>query len=141
MQHLRRFKALVACCSIALFAIACTITTTKTKNPTFSVTTDSLQLELNKIVSCESIAINGTEITRNKKTSYELEIGILNGNDIPSDQNEMIELGKQIAKTIKNGLQNKNEFDIYKVLFISRSENGGFTRQESRSKEFKSAEL
>lgn len=120
---------------------SCTTTTTKTKNPTFNKSTDSLQMELNKLVSCQGIDLDGKEITTNGKVSSELEIDITNGQNIPSDENQMNNLGKQIAVVIKGALQDKNEYDTYKVLFITKKENGSVTQRTWEGKIFKSQEL
>jgi len=96
------------CFMVTMLFASCTTTTTRTKNPTFNKPTDSLQVDLNKLVSCEGINLAGREITTNGKTSSELEIGITNGQNIPADQNQMDNLGKQIAVVIKGYRQNKN---------------------------------
>jgi hypothetical protein len=126
---------------IALLIVSCTTTTTKTKNPIFNRSTDSLQVDLNKLVSCEGINLDGKEITTNGKLSSELEIDITNGRNIPTNENQMNYLGKQIAILIKNALQDKNEYNTYKVLFIEKKENGGVARRTWKGKIFNSQEL
>ena len=61
--------------------------------------------------------------------SSDLEIDIINGQNISADENQMIDLGKQIAKEIKQSLQDKNEYGTYKVLFITKKENDGVTQR------------
>src|SRR6185312_2545172 len=87
--------------------VSCTTTTTKTKNPVFSKPTNSLQVDLNKLVSCEGINTDG-------KINTELEIDITNGQNIPTDENQMNDLGKRIAVEIKEALQDKAEYQTYK---------------------------
>ena len=53
----------------------------------------------------------------------------------------MIDLGKQIAIEIKQSLQDKNEYNTYKVLFITKKENDGVTQRTWKGKIFKSEEL
>ena len=134
-------KILIVISSLILLTTSCTTTTTKTKNPSFSGTTDSLQVDLNKLVSCEHINLDGKEISSNGKTTSELEIDIINGQGIPSDENQMDDLGKQIVLVIKNALQDKNQYDTYTVLFVVRKESGGVTRRTWKGKVFKSQEL
>jgi hypothetical protein len=124
-----------------LLIIGCTTTTTKTKNPTFSKSTDSLQVDLNKLVSCEGINLDGKEITNNGKITTELEIDITNGQNIPADENQMNALGKQIASEIKEALQDKAVYQTYKVLFITKTESAGVTSRTWKGKIFKSEEL
>jgi len=126
---------------VSVFIIGCTTTTTKTKNPTFSKSTDSLQVDLNKLVSCQGINLDGKEITTNGKATTELEIDITNGQNIPADENQMTSLGKQIASEIKEALQDKAQYQTYKVLFITRTENAGVTSRTWKGKVFKSEEL
>src|SRR5437762_3423121 len=97
---------------------SCTLTTTKTKNPVFNVTTDQVQNDLNKLVSCESINLDGREINKNGKANSELEIDIINGQNIPGDESQMISLGKLIASDIKRSLKDQKQYNTYNVLFV-----------------------
>jgi len=124
-----------------ILAASCTFTTTKIKNPTFNRPIDSLQIDLNKIVTCENFNINGKEISTNGKVSSELEIDITNGQNIPDNGDEMDRLGKQVAVIIKAALQDKNQFDTYKVLFVTKKQNGNLTERTWKGKVFKVGEL
>lgn len=126
---------------IALFIVSCTTTTTKTKDPIFSKSTNDLEVELKKLVSSEGINLDGKEITTNGKTSSELQIDIKNGQNIPIDKNQMNELGRQIAIVVKNALQDKNEYNTYKVLFVTIKEEGASTQKDWKGKIFESEEL
>lgn len=125
----------------ALLIISCTTTITKTKSPAFNKSMDSLQSDLNKLVPCQGINIDGKEIIINGKPAAELEIDITNGQNIPADENQMNNLGKQIASKIKEALQDKEEYQTYKVLFITKTEKGGVTSRTWKGKVFKSEEL
>src|SRR6185312_9518903 len=117
--------------------VSCTTTTTKTKNPVFSKPTNSLQVDLNKLVSCEGINLDGKEINTDGKINTELEIDITNGQNIPTDENQMNDLGKRIAVEIKEALQDKAEYQTYKVLFITKTESAGVTSRTWKGKIFK----
>lgn len=121
--------------------VSCTTTTTKTKNPVFSKPTNSLQVDLNKLVSCEGINLDGKEINTDGKINTELEIDITNGQNIPTDENQMNDLGKHIAVEIKEALQDKAEYQTYKVLFITKTESAGVTSRTWKGKIFKAEEL
>jgi len=121
--------------------VSCTTTTTKTKNPVFSKPTNSLQVDLNKLVSCEGINLDGKEINTDGKINTELEIDITNGQNIPTDENQMNDLGKRIAVEIKEALQDKAEYQTYKVLFITKTESAGVTSRTWKGKIFKAEEL
>ena len=126
---------------VILFIIGCTMTTTKKKNPVFSKSIESLQFDINKLVIDEGVNLKGKEINTNGKINSELEIDINNAEDIPTDQNQMDALGKQIAVVIKAALQDKSEYQTYKVLFITKTENAGATNRTWKGKTFKSEEL
>lgn len=134
-------KILILVLLITPFISGCNATTTRTKNPVFSTTTVSLQMNLNKLVSFESVNLDGKEITANGKANSELEIDITNGHNIPTDENKMTALAKEIAVTIKDALQDKNQYQSYKVLFIIKKENGGVTNRTWRGKIFNLEEL
>lgn len=129
---------LFACISFLL--LACTITTTKTKDPVFT-DFDRVQKELDSLVKAANINLNGKEITTNKKTTCELEVAITNGAGIPTSDDERRSLGKSIAASIKHNLKYPNEFDEYKVLFVTKVESGAVTKRNWVGDIFSSAEL
>lgn len=141
MTSTKMNKALSVVILATIIFVGCTTITTKTKNPVFTKSTDSLQVDLNKLVSCHEINLDGKEITNNKKISNELEIDITNGQNIPTDENQMNALGKQIAAEIKKGLQDKTEYQTYKVLFITKTESASVTSRTWKGKIFMSEEL
>ncbi len=126
---------------VTLLIAGCTMTTTKTKPPVFNKSTDSLLVNLNKIVSCQHIGINGEEITTNGVPSSEFDIDITNGQNIPEGDSEMTVLAKQIAIEFKNALQNKKEYQNYKVLFVTKKEKGHLTTSAWKGKVFKLEDL
>jgi hypothetical protein len=70
-----------------------------------------------------------------------LEIDITNGQNIPIDQEQMIALGKSIAKVFKNDLKDQNEYNTFQVLFITKQVNGNVTQKDWKGKIFKLEEL
>jgi hypothetical protein len=126
--------------SVSLFA-GCKMTTTRIKNPVFSVDTNILQGELAKLISCENINVAGKEINTNGKINSQLEIDITNGQNIPIDKEQMIALGKSIAKVFKNDLKDQKEYNTYQVLFITKQVNGNVTQKDWKGKIFKLEEL
>lgn len=121
--------------------ISCTTTTTRTKEPVFNKSTDSIENELNALVACKGINLNGKETTDNGNVTSELEIQITNGQNIPTDDTQMIDLGKKIAIVIKKGLKNSSEFQTFRVLFITETDNSGITTKNWIGKTFKIEEL
>ncbi|HET7117022.1 MAG TPA: hypothetical protein VFI29_11055 [Hanamia sp.] len=140
-QFLEMIRILLFTFIATLVFISCTITSTKEKKPIFSKTDDSLQESLTKIVKSENINLDGAEISTNGKVTSELEIDIINGMNIPVNVNEMNDLGKKIAVIIKDALKDKNEYNTYKVLFVTKKINGSVEESTSEGKIFSSREL
>jgi hypothetical protein len=126
--------------SLLIFG-SCTLTTTKQKDPLFSESPDSLRSELNQLVVCQNFNVDGKEIMTERKTSSVLEIDVVNGRGIPPNEDQMAALGKRIAAKIKEALQDKNEYNAYKVLFVAVRENGSVTQRKWRGKIFQSNDL
>ena len=117
------------------------MTTTKTKPPVFGIPTEQLQKDLNQLVSCEDVNLDGKEVKTNGKIDSELEIDIVNGQNIPADDDQMISLGKSIASELKKSLKDQNQYNNYKVLFVKKQTDGGVSQRSWRGKIFKSEEL
>jgi hypothetical protein len=135
------FKKLMAILITAAIIAGCTMTTTKTKAPVFSITTEQLQKDLNKLVSCENVNLDGKETNTNGQISSELEVDIINGKGIPADDDQMISLGRSIASDLKKSLKDPNQYSSYKVLFVKKQTDGSMTQRSWRGKVFKSEEL
>ncbi|MEO7047635.1 MAG: hypothetical protein ABI091_20215 [Ferruginibacter sp.] len=137
-----KMTKIVSFLSLITFSmVSCTMTSTKTKNPVFSKSTDSLQADLNRIVSCERINLDGKEISNNGRLSSVLEIDITNGQNTPTSESQMEELEKQIALLVKQALKDKDEYNSYKVLFVTTKEDADLTQRTWKGKVFKSEEL
>ena len=132
-----KFRLLV--CSLFILA-ACKFTTTKIKDPVF-FDEAKLESELSGVINSENVNLNGAEMTTNGKTTSELEIDIINGKNIPTNDDERKMLGKTIAKSIKGNLKDPNEFDSYRVLFVTRLEKGDMTKRNWVGNVFSSREL
>jgi hypothetical protein len=119
----------------------CTFTTTVIKQPVFSISTDSVGIQLNRLVRCENFNLNGAEITTNGKKETILEIDVINGNNIPDEEEAMNALGKQIALQVKEDMADKNAYNSYKVLFVTQTTHGITTKSIERGRIFKNEEL
>jgi hypothetical protein len=119
---------------------SCTFTTTKTKDPIFS---DGAKVsnELTSIIKAENINLNGKEITTNNKTTSELEVSISNGINIPNTENQRNAFGKSIGTIIKSNLKDPNQYDTYKVLFVTKEETANVTKRNWVGNVFSSREL
>jgi len=129
-------------CLMLLFLLfACTTTVTRTKNPVFAAPVDSLQIRLNELVVCEHINLDGQEVVTNGKRSAQIEIDVLNGKDIPEDQDHIKILAHSVAVAVKEALKDKNEYDSYTVLFVKETPSSSVTTRTWKGKTFKSQEL
>ncbi len=137
---LRREGALLRLLLMVLL-ISCTTTITRTKQPVFSVSTDSLDVDLSRIVSCENINVGGKDIVTNGRDSTVLEIDIINGKSIPGYDSGMIPLARDIASKVKGALQDKDQYRSYAVIFLKRETTGAVTKSSWTGKVFSSDEI
>ena len=128
----------ILCLSILL--TSCAVTTTKQKDPIFE-NIQKVDMELTSLVKAEHINLAGTETTKNKKITTELQVEITNGQNIPENEEERKALGKSIAATVKKNLKDPNQFDSYTVLFITKVENSVATKRHWVGNVFSSSEL
>lgn len=100
-----------------------------------------LQGELNSVVQFQNINISGKEITKNKKTTSEVEVAVINGVNIPTDDDQRNELAKSLAQSVKRNLKDANAFDTYQIIFVAEEKNGAVTNRKWTKMGFKSADL
>src|SRR5690606_31612628 len=102
-----------------------TKTITTTREPALAVTADSLRFELSKLVICENIDLVEKEIRpEGSPSTFKLEVNVINGENLPSDKNELKELGKQVMAIVKSRLKDVEKFDTCFVLFETQSGSG-----------------
>jgi hypothetical protein len=135
-----KFPLTFACALLTLLA-ACTFTTKRIKDPQLATSADSLSRSIGQYVSCEHINLDGKEITSNGKTTSELEIDIINGKNVPTDTARMRSVGRSIASIVRSGLQDVNEYDHYKVLFVKVESSGIETKRTWTGMSYKADEL
>jgi hypothetical protein len=135
-----KFPLTFVCALLTLLA-ACTFTTKRIKNPRFTSSADSLSLPISQYVSCEHINLDGKEVTSNGKTTSEMEIDIINGKNVPTDTARMRSLGRSIASIVRSGLQDVDEYDQYKVLFMKVESTGIETKRTWTGMSYRADEL
>jgi hypothetical protein len=127
-----------------LFCVAllssCTFTTTKTKNPNF-IDEAKVSNELTSIIKAENINLNGKEIKINNKATSELEVSIINGINIPNTEDQRKAFGKSIGTIIKSNLKDPNEYETYKVIFVTKEETANVTKRNWVGNVFSAKEL
>ena len=105
---------------ILISLVACTFSSRKPKKPNFSIDSNIIKQNIQTIVKCEEIEFNGVEKNVDGQVNAELAIKIINEKDLNLDENQQGELAEQIAKSVKQSLKDVNDYDIYKVMFISK---------------------
>ena len=127
------------------FIISLTFCTNVTKNkplneiPSFKISPDSIQRTFNSMISAEHVNVCGHEKISVSSKKIVLEIDILNGNNIPSDNNDRKALSKKIASFIKYALQNQNAYDEYLIKYMKKSK--GSSISSSEAYEFRNEQL
>lgn len=125
----------------SLAVTSCTFTTTSKKNPVFIKDLSTIQTEFKQVVRCETINLNGKETKSNNKSSSVLEIRIINGDDIPANDLQIKELAKKIGSFFKGSLKDVNEYNSYRILFVTQTTGNGASKSEYIGHEFNSKDL
>jgi hypothetical protein len=136
-------SCIIAPCFIAImiFAISCTFTTTTIKNPEFKIDLKSVITNLVPLVDFKNLNLNGREKKSGKLVNAELEIDVINAVNIPSDETKLQTLGKAVASQIRQELVNPEEYNTYKVLFVTQKTEGGRTKGSYRGSIFQAKDL
>jgi hypothetical protein len=134
-----KFQQVSLFLAFTLFLSSCTITTTK--DPQFVFDTGTILNNLSTLVTCESVNVNGTQTKKSNQTTSELEIDIINGKNIPSNEDSMTSLGRSIASQIKLELKDSGSYNTYKVLFVIKKVDGIVTTTNYTGHVFSSGEL
>ncbi len=120
---------------------SCTFYSTKSKMPNFKVESSKMEENLKTLVTCENVDVRGVEIKVNEKVSTEFQVSIINGSNIPTDDNKLKSLGKSIDSLYRQELSNVNEFNTFKVFFVISKRDGIVTTSSTKCFAFKSEEL
>ncbi len=124
----------------ALLTTACTFTVTTPKPPVYNEPVDSLRAQLRAVVICERYEVDGKESSINGKPHAELDLGIINGQNIPQGDS-LGYLGRTLASTIKQALRDTGAYEKYKVSFTTEQVSGSSTTSTSTTWTFLSKNL
>ncbi|MEI6820820.1 MAG: hypothetical protein WCL51_02715 [Bacteroidota bacterium] len=142
MKKITLLTTIIGFIILIAFCTSCTRTKPLSEIPTFNISNDSLQLTLNSIITAEHINICGYEKKSLSSTTIFLQIDILNGNNIPSGNNEQQVLSKKIASFFKHALKNQNAYAEYRIKYAKKlKDNSLVTLNSYQSFKFKSDEL
>lgn len=129
------------CLIVFLISFSCTLTTTKPKDPVFSVDLLVIKQNIDSLIKFERVNFGGREIKKNGQLTTELVVEIINPVNEPTDKSDFKKLTRQIAKITKEALKAPDYFDIYKILFIKRKSGDIINRNDSHGSIFKNDEL
>jgi len=129
------YKPLNLCIVAALLTTACTFTVTTPKPPLYNEPVDSLRAQLRAVVICERYEVDGKEISTKGKSHSELDLGVINGQDIPRGDS-MVYLGRTLVSTIKHALRDTAAYEFYKVSFTTEKDSGSSKRITSTTLTF-----
>jgi hypothetical protein len=101
----------------------------------------SLQSELKNPGGFESVGITNNSNTRNGTTRNTIELNLVNGKELPADENALNTLIKSKAKIIADQLENKKDYLYIKVKLESNSQNGIVSKSITRDFTFYFDEL
>src|SRR5438105_7285840 len=123
------------------FSFHCTSTVIERKDPILNSDLSLISDSLNRIVVSKHVNLYGKEIITNGKSRSVFEIEIINGQNIPGDDNGIEVLGKSIALLLKKSLKDPNEYDSYKVIFTEKATEGAVIKTHWKAKYFDSKNL
>src|SRR5690606_11986582 len=115
--------------------LSCTRTTRVAHHPVFTNQAQA-ENELVGLLKAENVNLSGIQSTPNGQVSRELDVTEINGMDIALNADLQNALQKSIASSIRRNLQDPNQFDIYKVLFVEKTESNGLTKSKSTGRSF-----
>jgi hypothetical protein len=142
MSHNRINRIGISCLiAIVLFAISCTFTTTRMKSPEFKIDLKAIANNLVTLVDFKHVNFSGRESKSGKQVNSELEIDIINAVNIPADETKLQQLEKAIASQIKQELKDPQEYNTYKVLFVTQQTEGKRTTGTYKGSVFQSKDL
>ena len=133
-------KPLHLCIAAALLATACTFTMTSPKPPVYNEPVDSVRAQLRAVVICERFEVDGKENSTNGKPHSELDLGVINGRNIPQGDT-LGYLGRTLAARIKHALKDTGAYEKYQVSFTTEEVSGSSTTRTSTRWTFLSKDL
>lgn len=137
MKHLTRLT-LSAALLLLLFQ-ACKMP--EMKEPKFEQDPDQLIAELKELSDFENADIRWSARNFKDTTTYYLVVNLIKGEDLPEDDAGLEKLGKKAMKLVVNSVENKSDFDIFRVVFGKVKKSGVVTRSSKNPFEYSLSDL
>lgn len=139
---MRTFKAVfLKIFAVAAFLWICSCSYTKTYTPEFSGKQSAVLDSINSKYSFEDVAVIGKKTSGTSGDHTILTIRFVNGKNLPTNDDEMVALAKQLAKLVKSTLKNPKEIESYNVFFDTKTVDGNTTTTKYTGHEFKPGEI
>jgi chemotaxis receptor (MCP) glutamine deamidase CheD len=139
MKHLK----LTLCLLILVFSAACFsgCTSTQTYMPELNANQKVIADSITSKYGFENIEITGKKMSGSGGNHTILTVKLINGKNIPEDDNKQAVIAKPLAQQIRKALKNPNEFESYTIMFVTRTVDGSTTSEKYTGHEFKTSEL
>lgn len=127
--------------STLFLVLSCTWTAIKPNKPDFVLDMKTISASIRSLIITQEITFTGSELSTKGKNVSELELILLNAENPPEFRYQYNELGKEIARLLKQALKNPNQYDNYKIVFLFEETKGTVTRGKSADFSYKVNEL
>jgi len=141
MKSAKSFSTRISAFILVSLVLSCTLTTTRSKDPAFITSPDTVATRIRQLILTRNINVYGLEKTANGKVSAELTISLINPLNEPNGQEEQNQLGKEVAEIIKQSIKSPGDYSIYTVLFVKEETNGAVTKSSYTGHSFKFQDL
>ena len=124
---------------LLILSFSCTYT--QQFNPEFK-TEQSPQLDsIRAKYGFEDLQVTGKKSSGNGGNHTNLTIRFINGKGVPTNDDEIIALAKQLAIITKGMLKDPKQFESYTILFVTKTVDGSTTTSKWVGHEFKPGEI
>ncbi|MDP4131584.1 MAG: hypothetical protein Q8939_15600, partial [Bacteroidota bacterium] len=106
----REFESALISVFISISCLACTITTTKVKNPILIKDSKSLSRDVNSVITSQEINVDGVESITSGKSTSELTINLINPENLSADSSANNTILKHVAILVKQALRDTAEY-------------------------------
>jgi len=129
----------IASCFLLVLFFSCTYS--QPYNPEFK-NEQSPQLDSIKAkYGFEDLQVQGKKSSGSGGNHTNLTIRFINGKGVPTNEDEITVLAKQLAILTKGMLKDPNQFESYTVLFVTKTVDGNVTNSKNVGHEFKLGEI
>ena len=119
----------------------CSCTYTQTYTPEFNNTQSAVLDSINSKYHFEDVEVIGKKTSGIYGNHSILTIRFVNGKDLPTDDDKVLALAKQLAKQVKLTLKNPKDVERYNVFFDTKTVDGNTTTNRYKGHEFKPGEI